>query len=306
MNKKIVYFKQKIEKKEKEIQEDKKLIEKLIHSNESIKKVKNKDLSELINNLKSSYKTFKDKIEMLYGYKDALEKLDKNTNNNISEGIANYKQVYNECDQILKNMVNVIKSMVKEYGNVDEFVSILCLEEKESWAKQNIGINGYDFRKKIKNARSIDDMAELFKKELDNTQIDINLFKQYDNYSNIKNKIPNKNMNVYIELNNNSANKEDKNVIQIDDNNDIKEEIIIDEGEKNNEKNKKKINDTMNKENTNKNNNSNNENNSEETNKVNRTDKIESLDTNNQSIESINNSSNVNNDNNNGLSINLQ
>ena len=31
MNKKIVYFKQKIEKKEKEIQEDKKLIEKLIH-----------------------------------------------------------------------------------------------------------------------------------------------------------------------------------------------------------------------------------------------------------------------------------
>ena len=243
---------------------------------------------------------------MLYGYKDALEKLDKNANNNISEGIANYKQVYNECDQILKNMVNMIKSMVKEYGNVDEFVSILCLEEKESWAKQNIGINGYDFRKKIKNARSIDDMAELFKKELDNTQIDINLFKQYDNYSNIKNKIPNKNMNVYIELNNNSANKEDKNVIQIDDNNDIKEEIIIDEGEKNNEKNKKKINDTMNKENTNKNNNSNNENNSEETNKVNRTDKIESLDTNNQSIESINNSSNVNNDNNNGLSINLQ
>ena len=116
MNKKIVYFKQKIEKKEKEIQEDKKLIENLIHSGEKIKLIKNKDFQDSMNNLKTLYKNFKDKIEMLYGYKEAIEKLEKTDKNNIVEGITNYKQVYIECNQILIKMVNLVNSMVKEYA----------------------------------------------------------------------------------------------------------------------------------------------------------------------------------------------
>ena len=294
MNKKIVYFKQKIEKKEKEIRENKKLIEDLIHSCEKIKSIKNKDILDLINDLKSYYKIFKDKIEILYGYKSALEKMDKAEKNYITEDISNYKQVYIECNQILIKMVNIINTMVKEYGSLDEFVSILCLEEKDTWAKQNIGLNSYDFRKKIKNARNVDDIAELFKQELDKAKIDVNLFNKYD-----KSSKPQKinNDEIIIELNKYSKNSKEK-LIRIDDK---KVKRINDNNNNNNSRRNKKnnLNDSNNKENIN----LTNDNNSEENTKINKNDKIESVDTNNQSVESLNNINN--NDNNGNVSINI-
>ena len=283
MNKKIVYFKQKIEKKEKEIKENKKLIEDLIHSCEKIKSIKNKDILNSINDLKSYYKIFKDKIEFLYSYKSSLEKSDKTEKNNIKEAISNYKQVYIECNQILIKMVNIINTMVKEYVSLDEFVSILCLEEKENWAKQNIGLNNYDFRKKIKNARNVDDITQLFKEELDKAKIDINLFNKYDKPS----KNTNNKKDVIIELNNknNNKNKNSKEkMIRIGD----KKIIKINDSDNNNNtrKNKKNnLNDTNNKENIN----LTNDNTSEENNKTNKNDKVESVETNYQSVESVNN-----------------
>ena len=269
MNKKIVYFKQKIEKKEKEIAEDKKLIENLIHSGEKIKLVKNKEILELINNLKNLYKIFKDKIVMLHGYKEAIEKLEKNDKKNIVEGISNYKQVYIESNQILNKIVNLINLIVNEYGNLDEFINIICFEEKETWVKQNIGINNYDFRKKIKSARSIDDITDLFKQELDKVKIDVDLFKKYDK----TNKNQNKDKTIFIELNKSNEEKgnEDNNYIQIEEEND---DIIIE-----NNKKEKNINDITNKENID-------ENNLENNKKVNMP---ESLDTNFQSVELTNN-----------------
>ena len=283
MNKKIVYFKQKIEKKEKEIKENKKLIEDLIHSCEKIKSIKNKDILNSINDLKSYYKIFKDKIDILYSYKSSLEKSDKSEKNNIKEAISNYKQVYIECNQILIKMVNIINTMVKEYVSLDEFVSILCLEEKENWAKQNIGVNNYDFRKKIKNARNVDDITQLFKEELDKAKIDINLFNKYDKPS----KNTNNKKDVIIELNNknNNKNKNSKEkMIRIGD----KKIIKINDSDNNNNtrKNKKNnLNDTNNKENIN----LTNDNTSEENNKTNKNDKVESVETNYQSVESVNN-----------------
>ena len=283
MNKKIVYFKQKIEKKEKEIKENKKLIEDLIHSCEKIKSIKNKDILNSINDLKSYYKIFKDKIDILYSYKSSLEKSDKTEKNNIKEAISNYKQVYIECNQILIKMVNIINTMVKEYVSLDEFVSILCLEEKENWAKQNIGVNNYDFRKKIKNARNVDDITQLFKEELDKAKIDINLFNKYDKPS----KNTNNKKDVIIELNNknNNKNKNSKEkMIRIGD----KKIIKINDSDNNNNtrKNKKNnLNDTNNKENIN----LTNDNTSEENNKTNKNDKVESVETNYQSVESVNN-----------------
>ena len=283
MNKKIVYFKQKIEKKEKEIKENKKLIEDLIHSCEKIKSIKNKDILNSINDLKSYYKIFKDKIEFLYSYKSSLEKSDKSEKNNIKEAISNYKQVYIECNQILIKMVNIINSMVKEYVSLDEFVSILCLEEKENWAKQNIGVNNYDFRKKIKNARNVDDITQLFKEELDKAKIDINLFNKYDKPS----KNTNNKKDVIIELNNknNNKNKNSKEkMIRIGDKKIIK--INDSDNSNNTRKNKKNnLNDTNNKENIN----LTNDNTSEENNKTNKNDKVESVETNYQSVESVNN-----------------
>ena len=283
MNKKIVYFKQKIEKKEKEIKENKKLIEDLIHSCEKIKSIKNKDILNSINDLKSYYKIFKDKIDILYSYKSSLEKSDKTEKNNIKEAISNYKQVYIECNQILIKMVNIINTMVKEYVSLDEFVSILCLEEKENWAKQNIGVNNYDFRKKIKNARNVDDITQLFKEELDKAKIDINLFNKYDKAS----KNTNNKKDVIIELNNknNNKNKNSKEkMIRIGDKKIIK--INDSDNSNNTRKNKKNnLNDTNNKENIN----LTNDNTSEENNKTNKNDKVESVETNYQSVESVNN-----------------
>ena len=283
MNKKIVYFKQKIEKKEKEIKENKKLIEDLIHSCEKIKSIKNKDILNSINDLKSYYKIFKDKIDILYSYKSSLEKSDKTEKNNIKEAISNYKQVYIECNQILIKMVNIINTMVKEYVSLDEFVSILCLEEKENWAKQNIGVNNYDFRKKIKNARNVDDITQLFKEELDKAKIDINLFNKYDKPS----KNTNNKKDVIIELNNknNNKNKNSKEkMIRIGDKKIIK--INDSDNSNNTRKNKKNnLNDTNNKENIN----LTNDNTSEENNKTNKNDKVESVETNYQSVESVNN-----------------
>ena len=283
MNKKIVYFKQKIEKKEKEIKENKKLIEDLIHSCEKIKSIKNKDILNSINDLKSYYKIFKDKIDILYSYKSSLEKSDKTEKNNIKESISNYKQVYIECNQILIKMVNIINTMVKEYVSLDEFVSILCLEEKENWAKQNIGVNNYDFRKKIKNARNVDDITQLFKEELDKAKIDINLFNKYDKPS----KNTNNKKDVIIELNNknNNKNKNSKEkMIRIGDKKIIK--INDSDNSNNTRKNKKNnLNDTNNKENIN----LTNDNTSEENNKTNKNDKVESVETNYQSVESVNN-----------------
>ena len=293
MNKKIVYFKQKIEKKEKEIKENKKLIEDLIHSCEKIKSIKNKDILNSINDLKSYYKIFKDKIDILHGYKSALEKTDKSEKNHITEGISNYKQVYIECNQILIKMVHIINTMVKEYGSLDEFVSILCLEEKDNWAKQNIGLNNYDFKKKIKNARNVDDIAQLFKEELDKAKIDVNLFNKY--YKTSKNN----NNEVIIELNKNIKNNKEK-MIRIDD----KKVIRINDNINNSKRNKKNnSNDTANKENIN----LTNDNTSEENNKINKGDKVESVETNYQSIESANNINSLNtNDNNGNLSISIQ
>ena len=283
MNKKIVYFKQKIEKKEKEIKENKKLIEDLIHSCEKIKSIKNKDILNSINDLKSYYKIFKDKIDILYSYKSSLEKSDKTEKNNIKEAISNYKQVYIECNQILIKMVNIINTMVKEYVSLDEFVSILCLEEKENWAKQNIGMNNYDFRKKIKNARNVDDITQLFKEELDKAKIDINLFNKYDKPS----KNTNNKKDVIIELNNknNNKNKNSKEkMIRIGDKKIIK--INDSDNSNNTRKNKKNnLNDMNNKENIN----LTNDNTSEENNKTNKNDKVESVETNYQSVESVNN-----------------
>ena len=283
MNKKIVYFKQKIEKKEKEIKENKKLIEDLIHSCEKIKSIKNKDILNSINDLKSYYKIFKDKIDILYSYKSSLEKSDKTEKNNIKEAISNYKQVYIECNQILIKMVNIINTMVKEYVSLDEFVSILCLEEKQNWAKQNIGVNNYDFRKKIKNARNVDDITQLFKEELDKAKIDINLFNKYDKPS----KNTNNKKDVIIELNNknNNKNKNSKEkMIRIGDKKIIK--INDSDNSNNTRKNKKNnLNDTNNKENIN----LTNDNTSEENNKTNKNDKVESVETNYQSVESVNN-----------------
>ena len=284
MNKKIVYFKQKIEKKEKEIKENKKLIEDLIHSCEKIKSIKNKDILNSINDLKSYYKIFKDKIDILYSYKSSLEKSDKTEKNDIKEAISNYKQVYIECNQILIKMVNIINTMVKEYVSLDEFVSILCLEEKENWAKQNIGVNNYDFRKKIKNARNVDDITQLFKEELDKAKIDINLFNKYDKAS----KNTNNKKDVIIELNNKNNNNKNKNskekMIRIGDKKIIK--INDSDNSNNTRKNKKNnLNDTNNKENIN----LTNDNTSEENNKMNKNDKVESVETNYQSVESVNN-----------------
>jgi hypothetical protein len=190
------------------------LIEDLIHSCDKIKLLKYKDINDSINDLKSYYKIFKDKIESLNTYKIALEKSDNQEKNFITENITNYKQVYIECNQLLIRMVNLINSMVKEYDNLDEFVSILILEEKEAWTKQNIGMNGSDFRKKIKNAKSVDDIGELLKEELDKVKMDNNLYKKYEKIINNNTKTPqNENEEIIIELNKkNKNNKENFNL----------------------------------------------------------------------------------------------
>ena len=277
MNKKIVYFKQRIEKKEKEINSDKKLIEDLIHSCDKIKLLKYKDINDSINDLKSYYKIFKDKIESLNTYKIALEKSDNQEKNFITENITNYKQVYIECNQLLIRMVNLINSMVKEYDNLDEFVSILILEEKEAWTKQNIGMNGSDFRKKIKNAKSVDDIGELLKEELDKVKMDNNLYKKYEKIINNNTKTPqNENEEIIIELNKKNKNNKEK-MLRIDEKNVIR----IEDNNKNiSKKNKKNNFVELNKENFN----LTNKNISGENTRTNKKDKAESIDTNPQSI----------------------
>ena len=209
-NKKLLYFKEKIEKKEQEIAEDKQSIENLIQSHKKMRTVNDKELSDLVDVLKTLYKTFRDKIEMLQGYKVALDKSESNDKSSIAEGIENYKQVLAECNEILTKMVEIINLTVKDYDCIDDFVTTICLEEKDINIRQNIGVNIYDFRKKIKCARYLDDVADLFKQELENAKIDdMNLFD--NNLNNLNNKNRNnkkqKNVNIVIELN--QTNSED-------------------------------------------------------------------------------------------------
>ena len=101
--------------------------------------------------------------------------------------------------------------------------------------------------KKIKNARSVDDIAELFKQELDEVKIDVELFKKYDNYNSIKNQNKKNNNNDVIDLVNNEITIDEKNVIKIDDeNNNVSNKQIKNKKEKN-----AKMTDSTNKENIN-------------------------------------------------------
>ena len=93
--------------------------------------------------------------------------------------------------------------------------------------RQNIGINIYDFRKKIKTARILEDVVDLFKQELDNTKIDPNIFE--NNSNNNKNNINKaKDVNIVIEIN--KKNQQDNNDINlINSNNNNKKTENVDE-----------------------------------------------------------------------------
>ena len=73
-NKKINTIKEKIEQKEKEIDSDKKLMDKIMKSEEKVKTVNNQKIEEIINSTKSQYKEYKEKIELLLLYKEIINK----------------------------------------------------------------------------------------------------------------------------------------------------------------------------------------------------------------------------------------
>ena len=110
---------------------------------------------------------------MLWGYKEAIEKSETKEKNSIQEGIENYKQVLQEYQEIYKNMIETMNLITRDYGSIEEYITILTMKERDMNIRQNIGINIYDFRKKIKNARDLEDVTKLYKKELNNTKINL-------------------------------------------------------------------------------------------------------------------------------------
>ena len=70
-------------------------------------------------------------------------------------------------------MIETMNLITRDYGSIEEYITLLTMEERDMNIRQNISINIYDFRKKIKNARDLEDVTELFEKELNNTKINL-------------------------------------------------------------------------------------------------------------------------------------
>ena len=207
-----------------------------------MKSVNFQELSDLVDTVKVLYKTFKDKLEMLLGYKEAIEKSEQSDKNSLAEGVHNYNMVLSECNEILEKIVEKINLTVKDYDNLDEFVTSLCLEEKDMIIRQNYGFNIYDFRKKIKATKVLEDIADLFRLQLDTAKIDLSLYGNNFNFESTKNNKIN-DVNIFIELdkklkNDNDLNNQNNKNLQInfENINDINEAILKKENEKEKEK----------------------------------------------------------------------
>lgn len=167
---KISSLKKKIEKKEKEIQSEKLFIEKLLQTEKKVKDVNNKEIENILRSTKINYKEYKDKIELLLMYKEIIDKSENKED--IKNVLNNYNKVYEKCYEILGKMMTNVSMIFNDYLNLDEFVNMLCVKEKDSWIEENIGINNKEFKKDFINIKNIEDLGVLFQKELDNTLID--------------------------------------------------------------------------------------------------------------------------------------
>ena len=167
---KISSLKKKIEKKEKEIQSEKLFIEKLVQTEKKVKDVNNKEIENILRSTKINYKEYKDKIELLLMYKEIIDKSENKED--IKNVLNNYNKVYEKCYEILGKMMTNVSMIFNDYLNLDEFVNMLCVKEKDSWIEENIGINNKEFKKDFINIKNIEDLGVLFQKELDNTLID--------------------------------------------------------------------------------------------------------------------------------------
>ena len=219
-----------------------------------MKVVNFQELSDLVDTVKVLYKTFKDKLEMLLGYKEAIEKSEQSDKNSLAEGVHNYNMVLAECNEILEKIVEKINLTVKDYDNLDEFVTSLCLEEKDMIIRQNYGFNIYDFRKKIKATKVLEDIADLFRLQLDTAKIDLSLYGNNFNFESTKNKI--NDVNIFIELDKKLKNDNDLNnlnnknlQINFENINDINEAILKKENEKSEKEKLETDNDILNKSN---------------------------------------------------------
>ena len=168
-SKKKSTIKKKIEKKEKEIQTSKLILEKLIESEEKVKYLNSKEIEEILNTTKLNYKEYKDKIDILLMYKEIIDKTENKED--IKNVLTNYYKVFEKCTEILGRMMGNISLIFNDYVNLDEYVNVLLDEEKDSWVKENIGINRKEFKKQNLNIKKLEDLGNLFRKELENTML---------------------------------------------------------------------------------------------------------------------------------------
>ena len=176
---KIISIKEDITQKEKEIESNRKLIEKIAKIFGNINSINKKKAKERINRLKKNYKNFQEQFKILSKYKQMIDN-NSSENKDMSDINKNYNENFKKCSEIYEKMLIDLPLFYKDCTNLIEMINVL-------------------FSKKVK-----DDNFSLIHKLID--------FGDYRNaFKNILNKVMinnNNNDNNYINLGENDLKNE--------------------------------------------------------------------------------------------------
>ena len=177
-----------IEEKEKEIKSFIQFMEKIIQREEKVKSSNTREIEKKIKDIKINYKEYKERIELLSNNKKRYE---NSTNKENEKEIINiYNENFEKCSKISEKIMADFSLIFNDYINIGELMNILWADEK--------GENYFD----MKSITNIEDYGNMFKKELNNIMIDVNL-KDNNNYiDNMNNNLDRyDNMNIIDNMN---------------------------------------------------------------------------------------------------------
>ena len=149
---KINSLKEEISRKEKEIESDKKLIEKITKLLGNVKTINKKKAEERIYRITKNYDEFQEKIKLLSNYKRKIEN-DSKENKDISEIKKTYNEDFEKCSKIYENLLLDFPLFYKDCSNLMGMVRVTFPNQMKDNSFSNIQsfINFDDYRNSFKN-----------------------------------------------------------------------------------------------------------------------------------------------------------
>jgi len=167
--KKINSIQNNILEKQKEIDTQKLILEKLMLNNQKYKLYDKKEIEDIIIKLKNYLEEYKNKMEVLSLYQKYITGEQKE--DEIKSVLSNTKLVHNECVAILDKFFTDLSKLFNEYVDFEDLCLILFDNKDDDWLRENLNSsNNKDYIK-----TNIDNLKSILNKRLNQISSNINM-----------------------------------------------------------------------------------------------------------------------------------